>query len=135
MGRAPALCSSRQLTLARSSRILEGLPVGRLRTACHYLTLPGQGHQTEVSARYETAPSQNVQPVFIIRYTDSTPQSGQPDLTDEGFLATEPPLPGGVGAQRPQEVDLAEGGPVSVAEVELRVRALPQQESAEPLLA
>ena len=38
-------------------------------------------------------------------------------------------------AQRAQEVDPAEVGPVDVAEVELRVRALPEQEAGEPLLA
>src|SRR5712691_2535271 len=41
----------------------------------------------------------------------------------------------GKGPKGPQEVDLAECGPVRVAEVELRVRRLPQQEPAEPLLA
>src|SRR5450759_5105564 len=40
-----------------------------------------------------------------------------------------------VGADRPQEVDLAEGGPVNVAEVELAVDALPRQEAAEAHLA
>ena len=41
----------------------------------------------------------------------------------------------GVRADRAQEVDPAEVGPVGLAEVELAVRALPQQEAAEPLLA
>src|SRR5215472_18993373 len=45
----------------------------------------------------------------------------------------EPAVPGGVGAQRPEEIHPAEGRPVGVAEVELRVDALPQQEPAEPL--
>src|SRR5450759_4355706 len=40
-----------------------------------------------------------------------------------------------VGADRPQEVDLAEGGPVDLAEVELAVDALPGQEAAEAHLA
>src|SRR5690606_4801930 len=40
----------------------------------------------------------------------------------------------GVGAQRPEEVDLAEVGPVGLAEVELAVRALPEQEAPEALL-
>src|SRR4029077_12749190 len=43
-------------------------------------------------------------------------------------------LPLAEGTQRPQEVDLAEVGPVGLAEVELAVRALPEQEPAEPLL-
>src|SRR5689334_676153 len=43
-------------------------------------------------------------------------------------------LPLGVGAQRPQEVDVAEVGPVGLAELELTVGALPQQEPPEPLL-
>src|SRR6187431_2742899 len=38
------------------------------------------------------------------------------------------------GTQRPEEVDLAEVRPVGLAEVELAVRALPEQETAEPLL-
>src|SRR5450755_2493467 len=46
----------------------------------------------------------------------------------------EPALPGRVGAQRAEEVDAAERRPVGIAEVELRVRALPEQEPAEPLL-
>src|SRR5689334_4540033 len=45
------------------------------------------------------------------------------------------PVAGGVGAQGAEEVDLAEGGPVGVTEVELGVGALPEQESAEALLA
>ena len=40
----------------------------------------------------------------------------------------------GVRAQGAQEINPAEGRPVGIAEVELRVRALPQQESAQPLL-
>ncbi len=37
-------------------------------------------------------------------------------------------LPGGEAAQRPKEVDLPEGRPVGLAEVQLGVGALPQQE-------
>ena len=37
-------------------------------------------------------------------------------------------------AQGPEEVDVAEVGPVGLAEVELRRRALPEEEAAEPLL-
>src|SRR5215469_8267648 len=40
-----------------------------------------------------------------------------------------------VGPQRAEEVDPPESGPVGIAEVELRVRALPEQEAAEALLA
>src|SRR5699024_1501150 len=49
-------------------------------------------------------------------------------------LQPEPALPRGVGTDRTQEVDLPEAGPVRLAEVELRVRALPQQEAAQALL-
>src|SRR5690606_27577872 len=46
-------------------------------------------------------------------------------------LHPESALPVGVGAQGPQEVDLTEAGPVDVAEVELGVGALPEQEVRE----
>ena len=49
-------------------------------------------------------------------------------------LGAEPALAVRVRAQRPQEVDAAEVRPVGVAEVELRVRRLPQQEAGQPLL-
>jgi len=49
--------------------------------------------------------------------------------------AAEAPLALLVGADRAQEVDLAEGRPVRVAEVELTVRALPQEEAREADLA
>src|SRR5690606_11269312 len=48
--------------------------------------------------------------------------------------APEAALALGVRAQRAQVVDPAEVGPVRLAEVELRVRALPEQEAPEPLL-
>src|SRR3569833_323735 len=41
----------------------------------------------------------------------------------------------GVGADRPQEVDLAEVRPDGLAEVELRVGALPEHEAGEALLS
>src|SRR6266496_1777549 len=41
---------------------------------------------------------------------------------------------GRVGAERAEEVDLAERGPVGVAEVELGVGALPEEEAAQALL-
>jgi hypothetical protein len=44
-------------------------------------------------------------------------------------------LPGGIAAQRPQEVDLAERRPVSVTEVQFRRHGLPQQEVRSALLA
>src|SRR5665811_462822 len=40
----------------------------------------------------------------------------------------------GVGTQRPKEVDVSEVRPVGLAEVELTVGALPEQEATEPLL-
>src|SRR5215831_6842632 len=49
-------------------------------------------------------------------------------------LGAEPAVPRGVGPQRPEEVHPPEGRPVGIAEVELRVDALPQQEAAQPLL-
>ncbi len=45
-----------------------------------------------------------------------------------------PAVPGTVRAQRPQEVDTPERGPVGVAKIKLRVCALPQQEATEALL-
>src|SRR5688572_21906620 len=53
--------------------------------------------------------------------------------TSRLFAEAAPPC--GVRADRPQEVHLAEVRPVGLAEVELRVRALPQQEARQPLLA
>ena len=52
-----------------------------------------------------------------------------------GGSGAEAALALGVRPQRAQEVDAAEVGPVGLAEVELAVRALPEQEAAEPLLA
>src|SRR6516225_4842005 len=49
-------------------------------------------------------------------------------------LGAEPAVAGAVGPQGPEKVDPAERGPVGVAEVELRVSALPQQEPAQALL-
>src|SRR5581483_12156103 len=46
-------------------------------------------------------------------------------------LLAEPPIPVLVAPDRPHEIDLAEGGPVGVAEVELAVGALPQHEARE----
>src|SRR6202034_3748825 len=50
-------------------------------------------------------------------------------------LAAVAAVPGRVGPERPEEIDLAEGRPVCVTEVKFRICALPQQEAAEPLLA
>src|ERR1044071_3440459 len=49
--------------------------------------------------------------------------------------ATEPALPVRVRAERPEEVDVPEVRPVRLTEVELRLRALPEQEPPQPLLA
>src|SRR5581483_8061648 len=49
--------------------------------------------------------------------------------------AAKPPVSRLVGANRAQEVELTEGGPVDVGEVELAVAALPWQEAAQPHLA
>ena len=51
------------------------------------------------------------------------------------WSGAEAAVAGGVGAEGAEEVDLAEGRPVGVAEVELRVNGLPQQESADALFA
>src|ERR1700733_3331476 len=52
-----------------------------------------------------------------------------------GWLGAETAISRRVGAERAEEVDLAEGGPVRIAEVKFRIRALPEQEATEPLLA
>src|SRR6202035_1076200 len=51
------------------------------------------------------------------------------------ILGSASALPSGVAAKCPQEVDLAERGPVGVAEVELGVHGLPEQEVGYALLA
>src|SRR5690242_3782573 len=76
-------------------------------------------------------------------YSKSTTRGGTPPAIpirasrtrEPGPLRAETPTPRGVGAERAEEVDLAERGPVGVAEVELGVGALPEQETAEALLA
>src|SRR5262245_21851332 len=50
-------------------------------------------------------------------------------------LGAEPAVPSRVGAQRPEEVDPSEVGAVRLAEVQLGVRGLPQQEAGQPLFA
>src|SRR5690349_1016232 len=55
--------------------------------------------------------------------------------TSRQALTAEAAVPRGVRAQRAEEVDPAERGPVGVAEVELGLGALPQQESAQALLS
>src|SRR5262249_41554346 len=52
-----------------------------------------------------------------------------------GLLLAETTLTHGVATQGSQKVHFAEIGPVHVSEVELGVRALPEQEPGEPLLA
>src|SRR6188768_1730277 len=54
---------------------------------------------------------------------------------EHGALSPEPALPCRVRTDGPQEVDPPEVRPVRLAEVELRVRALPEQESPQALLA
>src|SRR5262249_45533563 len=56
-------------------------------------------------------------------------------LCSMSALRAEASLAVGVAAQGPQEGGLAEAGPVAIAEVELGVRALPEQEAGEALLA
>src|SRR3954454_20202750 len=60
---------------------------------------------------------------------------GSPEPDHPAGSDSEPPLPRGVRPQRAQEVDVPEVRPVGLAEVELAVGALPEQEAAEPLLA
>src|SRR5918993_275770 len=55
------------------------------------------------------------------------------DIPRRPCSGAEPTLPLTEGAQRPEEVNLAEVGPVGLAEVELTVRALPQEEASEAL--
>src|SRR5680860_1459754 len=52
-----------------------------------------------------------------------------------GWSGSEAALALSVGPQRAQEVHAPEVGPEGLAEVELAVRALPEQETAEPLLS
>src|SRR5690625_7454196 len=53
---------------------------------------------------------------------------------DPATSAPHPPLAAGVGPQGPQEIDPAEVRPERLTEVELAVRALPEQEPAQALL-
>src|SRR6476620_1564164 len=68
---------------------------------------------------------------------NSTPWKGRLDPTGARVdgSGAEAALALGVGTDGAQEVDPAEVRPVRLAEVELAVRALPEQEPAEPLLA
>ncbi len=50
-------------------------------------------------------------------------------------LCAEAVLPLLVDADGPKEIDLAEGGPVGVAEIELTIGTLPQEEAREADLA
>src|SRR5215204_1656070 len=58
-----------------------------------------------------------------------------PSSLDAASSRPEAAFPQGVGADGPQEVDPAEVGPIGLAEVELRLGTLPEQEAAEPLLS
>ena len=66
--------------------------------------------------------------------TTPEPATRPTDTEPPAVLFAEAAVPGGVVAQCPQEVDAAEVGPVGVAEPELRVHALPEQEPGQPLL-
>src|SRR3954447_4388347 len=78
-----------------------------------------------------------VPPPAVIR--ESTPLTREFPTTRQNAgvnrgLRAEPALALGVRADGAEEVHAAEVGPVGLAEVELRLRALPEQEAAEPLL-
>ena len=62
---------------------------------------------------------------------DENRRFAEPAIGELRAVAT---MPCGVRTERPQEVDLAEVRPVDLAEVELRVGALPEQETGEALL-
>src|SRR5580704_1811935 len=101
-------------------------------------------HATRVARRSEGLPGNGAVPSTTIEGTRVPVTAKAPPryeqvyeaaTCDNASSAAEPAVPGGVGAQRPEEVHLAEGGPVGVAEIELGVGALPEQEAAEALLA
>jgi hypothetical protein len=62
------------------------------------------------------------------------PRQSPPTGMRHLILGSASALPGGVAAKCLQEVDLAERGPVGVAEVELGVHGLPEQEVGHALL-
>ena len=63
------------------------------------------------------------------------PRYDEPSATRHRASGAEPALPARVAAQGAEKVDLAEGRPVGVAEVQFRVGALPEQEVRQALLA
>src|SRR3990170_1782398 len=75
------------------------------------------------------APSRN--PSLPTNLLTETPTPPWRSLRRPSPSKTEAPLALLVAADRPQEVDPAEGGPVGVAEVVFAVGALPQEEAAE----
>src|SRR3954467_8872731 len=81
-------------------------------------------------ATYATGPSRTMGSTPHGRPVASPAPWSQPN----GRAATEATGPAGIRPQGAQEVDVAEVGPVRLAEVELGGRALPQQEAAEALL-
>src|SRR4029077_19877915 len=96
-------------------------------------------HATRVARRSEGLPGNGAVPSTTIEGTRERERAKAPPgyeqvyppvTCDNASSAAETTIPGGVGAQRPEEVHLAEGGPVGVAEVELGVGALPEQEAA-----
>src|SRR5215469_11793652 len=96
---------------------LKGLPGGRLGTTRQfrpYLSRAGGG--STASELFTRVPQVRTQP-----------RAGPSRAEAAVALSVRP--------QRAQEVDPPESGPVGVAEVELRVGALPEQETAQALLA
>src|SRR5438045_1971076 len=61
----------------------------------------------------------------------SVPRTPDPSRRQRVISPSEPALPMLVRAHRTQEIYLAEGGPWHIAEIELAVCALPQQETGE----
>jgi hypothetical protein len=127
---------------------LKGLPGGRLGTARQFRPYPSEpsggstvtscsrptcaisltghasaGRTSQFASVRKHAGSQRPSPGWLTAGQAPNPRSG-----------SEPPVALAVGPQRAEEVEPAEGGPVGVAEVKLRVRALPEQEAPEALL-
>src|SRR5262245_42281975 len=80
----------------------------------------------------EAATSATLRPKGVLKVYDTPDPVGAGAARE--LSAAEAAFAGGVGADRPQEVDPAEVRPQRLAEVELAVDALPEQEAAEPLL-
>src|SRR5919197_109187 len=115
----------RRRAAARSLRATNRLlPIGR--AAPSELAPPGRpGGRPAAAGRSRQRPAAPAAAKFawMVR--------GAPWRRRADRLLAEAALPLGVGAQRPQEVDLAEVRPVGVGEVVLRVGRLPQQEAGQ----